>query len=227
MFLAPWSVVARALGSGLFPTVLAPFLFLPLVGWRWTIGTLPIVLLYGASANEQLRAYGIYYAIVLVPFLAIGASTGALWLARVAGGGARTELAAAAAILIGALVVGFGYSVRPWRAEAGAALDAIARLADERVVLVQSGLYPHAGYDPRVQLLTPETLMSPQYAGAVVLLAPALSAFPFERGQLAALERLEPVREMPAGLRAIRRPRRRRIRTRVAARRSLPRRNRG
>ena len=47
-------------------------------------------------------------------------------------------------------------------------------------MLVQSGLYPHAGYEERVQLLTPEALLETQNAGVAVLLAPAISAYPFQ-----------------------------------------------
>ena len=42
-----------------FTNVLKPHLFLSLSAWRWSIGIVPIVLLYGASANEQLRQFGL------------------------------------------------------------------------------------------------------------------------------------------------------------------------
>ena len=53
MLAAPWRVLTRTLASGFFRRVLGTHLFLPLVGWRWTLGIVPIVLLYGASDNEQ------------------------------------------------------------------------------------------------------------------------------------------------------------------------------
>ena len=210
MLSQPWRVLVETLTSGFFRIVILPHLFLPVIGWRWMLGIVPIVAVYSASADEQLRRFGIYYAIILVPFLVIGASMGALTLARRLVPDVRwARFAAAALVLIGALLVGSGnrgYSVRPWRAEIAAVPDALAQLADERVVLVQSGLYPHAGYDARIQLLTPETLSSARYAGAAVLIAPAIGAYPFRTDDLDRLRRLPPIRPMPGGLVAIRRP---------------------
>ena len=206
MITQPGSVVSRTLSSGFFPSVMAPHLFLPLIGWRWTIGIAPIVLLYGASANPQLRAFGIYYSIVLVPFLVIGASIGAMTAARFLGSSARRfELAAAAVLLLATLLVGFGYSLRPWRAVNAAVPDSLALLSAEHFVLVQSELYPHAGYDSRVQLLTPETLRSARYEGAAILLAPMVGAYLVDRNDLNRLRRLPSLRPMPAGLLAVRR----------------------
>ena len=210
MLAAPWRVLTRTLASGFFRRVLVPHLFLPLVGWRWTLGIVPIVLLYGASDNEQLRSFGIYYAIVLVPFLVIGAAAGALAVTRgVWEDSTRARLVASAAIVLGALLAGMtdaGYSLRPWRAEIAAMPSVLAQLAGERVVLVQSGLYPHAGYESRIQLLTPEALADPQNAGAAVLLAPAISAWPVPNNALASLSRLAPITAMPRGLIAVRVP---------------------
>jgi len=210
MLAAPGRVLTRTLTSGFFRRVLVPHLFLPLVGWRWTLGIVPIVLLYGASDNEQMRSYGIYYAIVLVPFLVIGAAAGALAVThRVWTDPTRARLVASAAIVFGALLAGMtdaGYSLRPWKSEIGAMPSALAQLAGERVVLVQSGLYPHAGYESRIQLLTPAALASPQNAGAAVLLAPAISAWPVPNEELASLARLAPITAMPRGLIAVRVP---------------------
>ncbi|MPZ18036.1 MAG: DUF2079 domain-containing protein [Luteitalea sp.] len=210
MLTQPWRVLVSTMTSGFWTTVIVPHLFLPVLGWRWVVGIVPIVALYGASANEQLRAFGIYYAIVLGPFLAIAASAGALTLFRrlVANAG-HARLAAAAAIFLGALLVGSGdrgYSLRPWKSEVAAVPEALDRLANEPVVLVQSGLYPHAGYDERVQLLTPETLEDARDTRAVVLLAPDVSAYPFDPSDLADLTLLRPLRAMPPGILAVRLP---------------------
>lgn len=210
MVTQPWNVLVDTLTSGFFQTVILPHLFLPVIGWRWTLGIIPIVATYSASADEQLRRFGIYYAIVLVPFLVIGASTGALTLARRLVPQLRwASLACATLVLMGALLVGSGnrgYSLRPWRAEIAAVPDALARLSGESLVLVQSGLYPHAGYDARIQLLTPETLRNPRYAGAAVLIAPAIGAYPFRVDDMDGLGRLPPILAMRSGLLAVRSP---------------------
>jgi uncharacterized membrane protein len=207
MITQPGSVVSRTLSSGFFPSVMAPHLFLPLLGWRWTIGLAPIVLLYGASANPQLRAFGIYYSIVLVPFLVIGASIGAMTAARFLGSsGRRLELAAAAVLVIGTLLIGFGYSLRPWRTVNPAVSDSLELLSGEPFVLVQSELYPHAGYDSRVQMLTPETLLSARYEEAAILLAPTIGAYLVDSDDLNRLRQLPPIRPMPQELLAVRRP---------------------
>jgi hypothetical protein len=203
----PADVLGRTLTSGLHRT-LAPHLFLPLVGWRWSLGTLPIALLYGASANAQLRGFGIYYAIVLVPFFVLAASQGALALARrFTATEGRAQLLAAGVVLGGALLVGSsyrGYSLRPWRAELAAMPAATAALSAAPVVLVQSGLFTRAGYDERFRLLTPETLNDPRNAGAVVLLAPGVSAYPFRGSDLDRLSDLAPVPGVPPELTAVR-----------------------
>jgi uncharacterized membrane protein len=210
MLAHPGRVLAGTMSSGVFRTLL-PHLFLPLVGWRWALGLVPIVAIYAASANDQVRAFGIYYAILLVPFLVIAASWGARSVARrVIAGTPRAEFAAAAVVLLAALLVGSGnrgYSLRPWRHEVAAVPEALARLRDEPLVLVQSGLFPHAGYDERHALLTAETLDDPRNAGAVVLIAPGVGAYPFKAKALAAgLGHLPEARPMPAGLVALRLP---------------------
>jgi uncharacterized membrane protein len=208
MLQQPGRVLSRTLTSGFFGSVLMPHLFLPLVGWRWVAGIVPIVLLYGASDNEQLRSYGIYYAIVLVPFLVLGAAMGALAIVRrLWPQPERAQLVAASAILAGALLAGLtdaGYSLRPWRAEIAAVPEAIARLADEPVILVQSGLYPHAGYEHRIQLLTPGALADLRYRGAAVLLAPEISAWPFDADDLEPLLGQPRLGSLPGGLIAVR-----------------------
>ncbi len=206
----PGRVLADSVSSGFFRLVMLPHLFLPVLAWRWMLGIVPIVAIYGAALDPQLHAFGIYYAIPLVPFLVIGASTGALVLARrVAVCGRRAALVAATAVLLGALVVGSGnrgYSLRPWRAEIAAMPEALARLADEKVVLVQSGLYPHAGYDARIQLLTPETFARSRDEGAAVLIAPAIGGYPFGPDDLDRIGRLPTIRPVPGGLLAVRIP---------------------
>jgi uncharacterized membrane protein len=207
MLTHPWEVVKRAATSGVFRTI-QPHLFLPLIGWRWALGTLPIVALYGASANEQVRAFAIYYAIVLMPFLVLGAFSGALTLARrLVSSAGHAQLAAAVAVLLGPLLVGSGhrgYSLRPWKPETAAVKDALVQLGSEPKVLVQSGLFPHAGYDERFQLLTPETLADPRNAGAVLLLARRIGAYPFFGTEVDRISRFPSAGELPGGLRAVR-----------------------
>lgn len=211
----PFRVLADVRGSGI-GKVLAPFLMvLPLLGWRFVIGLLPIVLIFGASANDQVRDFGIYYALPLVPCLVLGAAEG---VTRSLGfwkrlGPAQGRVAAAAVLLAGAVLVGGthrGYSLRPWRAELPVVPEALSLFADEPVILVQSGLFPHAGYDSRFRLLTPESLHAPGNATAVVLLGSGLSAYPFgakvprHDAHLAALLATPSLRPLPAGLHAVR-----------------------
>ena len=180
--------VARSVATSGFLRVLLPHALLPLAGWRWTLGILPLVALYGASANPQIRDFGIYYSIVIVPFLVLGSAFGALALARaVFEREASARIAAAAVVFLAAVLVygdRAGYSLRPWRPEVAAAPRVVERLASEPAILVQSALYPHTGYDPRVVLLTRETLSQAQYRGAATLLAPGLNAYPFAKGEL-------------------------------------------
>jgi hypothetical protein len=166
---------------------------------------------YGASANDQLRAFAVYYSVVLLPFLTIGASVGALVLARVVADLRRdlvlARWAAAALVVAGVFAVGSGYNLRPWKAEIARVPEAMRLLGDEPVVLVQSGLYPHAGYDARVKLLSSVTLHDPALAGAAVLLARRVDAYPIDTNTLEPLLRETQIRPMPAGLVSVRRPR--------------------
>ena len=206
MLSRPFSVISRAVTSGFLINVLAPFLFLPAIGWRWFVGILPIVLLYGAAANEQMRAFGIYYAIILVPFLAIAAGAGAQTLMRhVFASEDRAQLAAAVFVLSGALLVGAGgrgYTLRPWKPEVAAVPAAVESLRNEPVLLVQSGLYPHAGYEGRVKLLTRESLEA--NPGAAVLMSPRVHAYPMVREDIEALLALPAIGALPGGLSAVR-----------------------
>ena len=203
----PRRVLHGTLTSGIFRT-LQPHLFLPVVGWRWSLGILPLVVLYGASANAQVRAFGIYYAMVLVPFMAVAAATGALSLSRrLVSREGYARLAAACALIVGAVLVGSGnrgYSLRPWKPEIAAVRGAVAALGGEEIVLVQSGLFPHAGYSEHLLLLTPQTLADPRNAGAVVLLAPSVGAYPYRTDELSPLLQLPSDRAMPPGLVAVR-----------------------
>jgi len=208
MMSRPFSVLSSTMTSGFLTTVLTPFAYLPVVGWRWSIGILPIVFLYGAAANEQMRSFGIYYAMPLVPFLALGAADGARRLAdRFGTHRGRARTVAAAAILAGALFAGIsdaGYSLRPWKPQVAAVPKVLRQLNGERFVLVQSALYPHAGYDERVQLLTNDSLRDPRYAAAALLLAPGLSAFPLSAAELAPLLRQETIAPSAEGLLVVR-----------------------
>jgi uncharacterized membrane protein len=180
--------VARAVITSGIVRVLMPHALLPIAAWRWFVGILPLVVLYGASSNTQVRDFGIYYSMVIVPFLAIGSAFGALTIARALfAREARARLVAATVVLLAALLVygdRAGYSLRPWRSEVAATPRLIETLASEPIILVQSALYPHAGYDSRVILLTKETLTDPRYSSALTLLAPALNAYPFAKGDL-------------------------------------------
>jgi uncharacterized membrane protein len=206
----PLQVASMALKSGFWTQVITPHLYLPLVGWRWSVGIVPIVVLYGASSNDQLRSFGIYYAIVLVPFLVLGAAGGISWLADRAGMNRdKARAIAAAAIVAGSLLPSIstgGYSLRPWRPEIGELATVLQQLKNDPAVLVQSGLYPHAGYDSRVQLLTKESLVDARYAGAAIVLAPALSGYPMDARDLSALTERPAIRSTPPGIVVVRNP---------------------
>jgi uncharacterized membrane protein len=190
MLMHPVRVINDAVTSGFFTNVLPPHLFLPLVGWRWFIGAVPVVVLYGASTNPQLRAFGIYYAIVLVPFLTLSSVFGAIAVVRLLKRIRCPHTFAGMIIVMTALLVGStraGYSLRPWRSEIGTLKQILEELHNEPVVLVQSSLYPHAGYSSRIKLLTPHALTDPQNVGAALVIAPALGSYPLSRAQANAL----------------------------------------
>jgi uncharacterized membrane protein len=207
----PGAIVWGAVSSGFFRHVMVPHLFLPLVGWRWVVGLLPTVVIYGASANPQLRAYGLYYSVVVLPFLVIGSAAGVLAIVRWWGmSSARGHVMAAATLVFGALVVGStteGYSLRPWKAPLREVPAAIRAVPDSQLVLVQSGLYPFAGYQSRVQLLTPETRAQAAGTSTVLLVSPLVSAYPFSREEHDDLLDLPRVQaNLPDGLIAVRVP---------------------
>lgn len=209
MLTAPWRVVVDILTSGFLRLVILPTLFLSFIGWRWMLAVAPMVAVYATATDLQLRSFGIYYAIVLVPFLTVAGSLGAMTLfMRMTRNSCYTRIAAAALTLAGALLVGSGnggYSLQPWRSEIAAVPEALTHLAAERVVLVQGSLYPHTGYDERVQLLTPSTLRDPAHAGAAVLVAPAMGAYPFAADDILRISRL-PTIDSIRGLIAVRIP---------------------
>jgi len=209
MLRQPYRVLTSTITSPFFTAVILPHLYLPIIGWRWLLGILPVVVLYSASANDQLRSFGIYYGIVLVPFLVLATARGA---DRLAGlmirDRARARALAAAVIVFGALIAGIsnaGYVLRPWKEQVTATAAFLKTLDGERTLLVQSGVYPHAGYESRVQLLTSDTLNDPKYRGAAIVLAPGLNAYPLTTAEFQDLEHL-PVIASRQGLIAVRRP---------------------
>jgi uncharacterized membrane protein len=206
----PLRVFGAILTSGFLRRVIVPHAFLPLVGWRWMIGALPLIALYSASANPQIREFGLYYSVMLVPFLVIAASVGGVRMARLVTVRERSARLGAAVVVVLAALLAYGdragYSLRPWKPEIAMMPDVIRQLSAERAVLVQSGLYPHAGYDERVVLLTPDTLGEPHYAGAAVVLGPRVDAYPFRKGELDRLQELAPVLPATSGLLVVRLP---------------------
>ena len=210
MLLHPLKVASAVFTSAFWTDVITPHLYLPLLGWRWSLGVLPIVVLYSASANDQLRGFGIYYAIVLVPFLVLSAASGMSWLAgRVKMNKNKAMVIAAGVIVAGSLLPNIssgGYSLRPWRPEIRELSDVLKNLDGERIVLVQSGLYPHAGYDSRIQLLTKNSLADARYVGAAIVLAPAMSAYPMDWLELDFLVERPPILSTASGVLVIRYP---------------------
>ncbi|MEO7273120.1 MAG: DUF2079 domain-containing protein [Vicinamibacterales bacterium] len=200
----PRTLVAGLLTSGFFSIVLVRHFFLPMIAWRWILGLLPMLLIYGVSDNDQVREFGIYYAIPLVPFLSIASAVAARRVAGYILDPHRAEVLAATLVVLSALTVGLGYSVRPWKAELAGVQKALETLGLDTVVLVQSGLYPHAGYAPTVKLLALNSLSNPDYHNAIVLLAPGLSAYPLTPSQRRCLEALPSAGTMPGGLMAVR-----------------------
>jgi len=193
----PGRLLTGALTSGFFTLVLASHWYLPLLGWRWIIGLLPLVLVYGASDNDQIRRFGIYYGVPLVPFLSIGAAAGARTITRWLPQRAVGTCLAGVLVIASALSYGLGYSLRPWKYELRAVPEALARLQDRHTVLVQGGLYPHAGYADRVQLLTEHALRGVENDQAVMLLATRGSAYPLKKEQWRCLIALPSVAAMP------------------------------
>ena len=200
----PGTLFAGVLTSGVFSIVLIRHLFLPLLGWRWLVGVVPLLAVYGASDNDQIRMFGIYYAIPLVPFLTVAGASGARALAARMCGASRSELVAALLVVVSALVLRPGYMLRPWRPELAQVKTLVNQLASEDRILVQSGLYPHAGYASNAQLLAPPSLSDPASAGAMLLLAPDVSAFPFDRSELQCLASGPGREQLSEGLLAVR-----------------------
>lgn len=52
MIMSPLKLLGQVGESGIF-RVLSPFLFLPIVGWRWCVGMAPLVVLYAASRMSR------------------------------------------------------------------------------------------------------------------------------------------------------------------------------
>ena len=164
------------------------------------------LLFLGLPNVLALANLALYYGLVM-PILTEGTrpTDAHFWVYY--GDTGHVQVLAGSALLVGALVVGSGnrgYSLRPWKPEVATVEEALSALSGEPMVLVQSGLFPHAGYEGRTLLLTHETLRGPRNAGSVLLLAPQVGAYPFSKTELAPLLALPPVRPLPAGLVAVR-----------------------
>lgn len=199
----PVQLAQGAITSGFFGLVLSRHFYLPLIGWRWIVGLLPVALVYGASDNHQLRGFGIYYAVPFVPFLAIATAVGARTLTRSVLRGPIAEVTAAGLVVASAWSIGLGYSLRPWKGELGAVRHALIALGSQDKVFVQGELYPHAGYDRHVQLLTAHDVQAQASQSAVILLASRGSAYPLRKNQWRCLTSLPRLSAMPGGLLAV------------------------
>jgi uncharacterized membrane protein len=199
----PLRMIVAGLTSGFFTLVVGSYWHLPLLGWRWIIGVLPLVFIYGASDSDQIRGFGIYYSLPLIPFLTIGTAAGARKLISWFRPGPVAEVAAAAVILATTVSTGLGYSLRPWKGELKAVPEALAHLAGYDEVLVQGGLYPHAGYEGHVQLLTRHDLRATEGARVAILLATRGSTYPLKQHEWKCLTDLPRLAPMPHGLLAI------------------------
>jgi hypothetical protein len=71
----------------------------------------------------------------------------------------------------------------------------LASLKQERLILVGSDLYPHAGYAANTQLLTPDTLQARDSAGAAVVLTTHRDSYPFTEQALQEIRRLPTMAE--------------------------------
>ena len=81
--------------------------------------------------------------------------------------------------------------------------EALARLGGYDAVLVQGGLYPHAGYDAHVQLLTPHDVRALEGKRVAILLARRGSTYPLKQEEWKCLIDLPPLASMPDGLLAV------------------------
>ena len=106
-------------------------------------------------------------------------------------------------ILATTVSTGLGYSLRPWKGELKAVPEALAHLAGYDEVLVQGGLYPHAGYEGHVQLLTPHDLRATEGTRVAILLATRGSTYPLKQHEWKCLTDLPRLAPMPHGLLAI------------------------
>lgn len=199
----PLRMMVAAATSGFFTLVLVSHWYLPVLGWRWIIGLLPFVVIYAVSDNAQIRGFGIYYSLPAIPFLTIGTAVGARRLISWFRPGPRAEIAAAAVVLVTTVSTGLGYSLRPWKYELKAVPEALVRLHGYEEVLVQGGLYPHAGYDGHVQLLTPHDLRAREGKRVAILLGTRGSTYPLKQHEWKCLADLPSVPRMPDGLLAI------------------------
>ena len=149
------------------------------------------------------------YVIYATPYWLLGVSVFAviacaIFLSRIAEALGWGGVLGCATALRCWLEAGADYSLRPWPPEVAAVADALSLLSAERTVLVQSGLYPHVRYEPRLELLTHESVADPTNDDAVLLLAPQIGGFPFRDEDLREFVRLPRIRDMPAGLLAVR-----------------------
>ena len=202
--------VARSVATSGILRVLMPHALLPLIGWRWIAGILPLVILYGASSNSQVRDFGIYYSMVTVPFLTLGSAFGALvvaraLLARERGGPRRGGIGRVPRRRAG---LRRSRGLQPASLEVRSGRD--ARRHREPGVRA-GGPRAERAVSARGLRRTPRPADArdaerSEYGGAIALLAPALNAYPFEKGQLDALAQRAQPTPGSGGIVIVRRP---------------------
>ncbi len=179
MLVAPHRVLAEVYTSGIWK-VLTPTLILPLLGWRWCIGIVPVLVLYALSACEPMRTFTVYYGAMAVPFLVLASAAGIIGIANCWPDRASALRNAGAMLLVGSCLIGGGYMLRPIRSETTELAKVLARLDGPTTVHLQGALLPHAGYDRRFQLLNRRTMQG----DGIVVIAPGLNPYPLQREEL-------------------------------------------
>jgi uncharacterized membrane protein len=179
MLLAPGTVGRRILTSKWYQ-LFGVFLFLPLLSRRPLLVMLPVVGILGSTSYEVMRAYGVYYAAPLLPFLFWGLLEAYENLPRLRISGAARNVLFSCILLFAPLFYSGYMKQIEFRFPVLRDVEAVRQSyrGTTTPVCAQASLFPHLPYQWDLRLLSEENL---SLTDAIGVVHPALDPYPGDR----------------------------------------------
>jgi uncharacterized membrane protein len=167
------------------PQLILTLLATPIVGLEWLLAAFPIIAIDATAAVPKLRELDLYYSTPLLALMFTGAAVGirrmstfihCLWSFETR----MTQRMIACSLLLVCAFAGAGYTIAARRPEVSGVEPLLNRVPPRTPILIQSALFPHAGYEVDGRVIT-DSVIDPRSA---YMLAAHANAYPLNGLQL-------------------------------------------